>query len=94
MTRKTELDGSESAGPRHGVALEPLVSRCSSGFALRLSIAIERESMRECDVAKRSGIDPTQINHFTRGRREPNLANLARILAVLQNTDARWLVCG
>lgn len=74
--------------------IDPLVSRSASGFALRLSIAIERENLLECDVAKRSGIDATQVNHFTRGRRKPSLENLARILSALPNIDARWLVCG
>lgn len=87
-TKTTELDGAVCD------RLEPLVSRSASGFALRLSIAIEREGLLECDVAMRSGIDATQINHFTRGRREPSRANLARILASLPNIDARWLVCG
>lgn len=71
-----------------------LVSRSASGFDWRLSIAIEREGLLECDLARRSGVDATQINHFTRGRREPSLANLTRILKALPNTDARWLVCG
>lgn len=86
--KTTELDGAVCG------RLEPLVSRSAATFALRLSVAIERERLLERDVSKRSGIDATQINHFTRGRREPSLANLARILAALPNTDARWLVCG
>lgn len=94
MPRTTDTETNDQGRSRHGVGFEPLVSLPASSFALRLSIAIEREGLLECDVAMRSGIDATQINHFTRGRREPSRANLARILAVLPHTDARWLVCG
>jgi len=69
-------------------------SHFGSGFAARLSIAIERAILLECDVAQRSGIDATAINHFTRGRREPRRANLARLLCALPGVDARWLICG
>jgi hypothetical protein len=74
--------------------LDQLVSCVGSGFATRLSIAIEHENLLECDLAQRSGIDATAINHFTRGRREPSRANLARLLRALPGTDARWLICG
>ena len=88
MTKATKPNAPPSDGA------DAIVNRFDSGFAVRLSLAIERENLLECDVAKRSGLDATAINHFTRGRREPSLGNLARLLNALPKTDARWLVCG
>ena len=64
------------------------------GFALRLSIAIEQEDILERDLAMRTGIEPMAISQFTRGRSEPGIAELIRILRALPGVNARWLICG
>lgn len=65
-----------------------------SGFGERLSIAMKVVGVRQVDVACASGIDQAQLSNMVRGEREPNLANLARLLNALPGCDARWLVCG
>ncbi len=38
--------------------------------------------------------DEAHLYHMLAGRHHPSLATLQRILAVLPQADARWLVCG
>ena len=64
------------------------------GFALRLSIAIEQEDLRESHLAESTGISADIINQFTRGRIEPSILDLVCILRALPGVNARWLICG
>lgn len=90
----TNIEANSEARRAFCGRVHSVVSREDTAFAARLSLAIERENLLECDVAERSGLDATAINHFTRGRREPSRANMARLLCALPGVDARWLICG
>lgn len=70
------------------------MSEPTEKFAERLSRAMKSYGVSPSQMASRTGLDITAVSHFTSGRREPSLANSARILQALPNVDARWLITG
>ncbi len=60
-------------------------------FSNRLLMAIEVSSISQTELAKLSGINPTQINHFINSDREPTLRNLAKMMPHLK-VNAAWLI--
>lgn len=60
-------------------------------FAMRLRQTREAQSISQSDLASKCGLQPSAISHFETGRREPNIANLARLAGALRkSTD--WLL--
>jgi transcriptional regulator with XRE-family HTH domain len=67
---------------------------CASSFGERLKKAMEMHCMTQVEFAEKSGTRPMEINHWVSGRREPSIANLARLLKALPNTRIDWLITG
>ncbi len=52
-------------------------------FGRRLKISRELEGYTQASVAERSGLDPTAINHFEKGRRMPSLGSFYKLAKVI-----------
>jgi transcriptional regulator with XRE-family HTH domain len=55
---------------------------------------MEMHDMSQVEFAEKSGTRTTEINHWVSGRREPSIANLARLLKALPHTRIDWLITG
>lgn len=63
-------------------------------FGDRLKKAMWIHGMTQAEFARKSGVQPMEINHWVNGRREPSRANLAKLIRALPRTRARWLIAG
>lgn len=64
----------------------------ASDFAWRLNRCLNLAAISQIELANRTGLKPSQINHFCCGRRLPNLQNFRRICASLPEVDPRFLM--
>lgn len=55
-------------------------------FHQRLRLIREVRGMSQADLAKASGINPTQIAHFEGGKRQPSLDNFRALVLALRCT--------
>jgi transcriptional regulator with XRE-family HTH domain len=55
----------------------------TGSFATRLRNVREMSSLSQSELAKKAGVNATQIAHFEGGKREPNLENLIKIIKAL-----------
>lgn len=55
----------------------------TGSFATRLRNVREMSSLSQSELAKKAGVNATQIAHFEGGSREPNLENLIKIIKAL-----------
>jgi transcriptional regulator with XRE-family HTH domain len=65
-----------------------------STFEERLLMAMEAHEMTQTEFATRSGCSLTEIGHWVRGRRQPGVTNLARLIRALPGVNVRWLIAG
>ncbi len=65
-----------------------------TAFAHRLRSAMQTENITSAELARRTGIDKTNISHLVTGDRAPSMGTLSRLLVSLPNVSARWLVTG
>lgn len=63
-----------------------------ASFARRLNSCLDRARISQLELAHRTGLKPTQINHFCCGRRLPNLRNFSKICQSLPMADPRYLM--
>ncbi|AKH19431.1 helix-turn-helix domain-containing protein [Sedimenticola thiotaurini] len=61
-------------------------------FAKRLNSCLHQARISQLELANRTGLKPTQINHFCCGRRLPNLRNFSKICQSLPGADPRYLM--
>ncbi len=61
-------------------------------FAQRLNSCLSKAQISQLELANRTGLKPSQINHFCCGRRLPNLRNFAKICESLPTADPRFLM--
>ncbi len=64
----------------------------ASEFAWRLNRCLHLAAISQTELAQRTGLKPSQINHFCCGRRLPNLQNFRKICASLPEVDPRFLM--
>ena len=64
-------------------------------FAKRLRIAIEESGMTMSVVARLAHLgDCAHLSNLCAGRKAPSFEVLRRLVVVLPDADARWLICG
>ncbi|WP_275099124.1 helix-turn-helix domain-containing protein [Sedimenticola hydrogenitrophicus] len=61
-------------------------------FAQRLNSCLHQARISQLELANRTGLKPSQINHFCCGRRLPNLRNFTKICRSLPGADPRFLM--
>ncbi len=61
-------------------------------FARRLNHCLDQARISQLELANRTGLKPSQINHFCCGRRLPNLRNFSKICQSLPLVDPRYLM--
>lgn len=61
-------------------------------FSWRLNQCMSKSGITQMELAQRTGMLPSQINHFCSGRREPSLRNLVRICESLPTADPVYLL--
>ena len=68
-----------------------------NAFARRLNSCLNQAKISQLELASRTGMKPSQINHFCCGRRLPSLKNFTKICQSLPMADPRFLMgltCG
>lgn len=60
-------------------------------FVERLQERADELGLTQADVARLAGLNERRFNHYARGRRQPDLATLVRIAAILKTTP-NWLL--
>ncbi|NBC32198.1 MAG: helix-turn-helix domain-containing protein [Alphaproteobacteria bacterium] len=60
-------------------------------FGERCEARREQLGLSQAEVARRAGLDPTQLNHYVRGRHDPPLHGIVRICRVLDLTPGQLL---
>ncbi|WP_420492986.1 helix-turn-helix domain-containing protein [Sedimenticola selenatireducens] len=63
-----------------------------AAFAQRLNSCLSKARVSQLELANRTGLKPSQINHFCCGRRLPNLRNFTKICQSLPAADPRYLM--
>lgn len=53
-------------------------------FADRLKMVMELQGISQRELAERTGLEESHVSHFATGRREPSLANFAKIVRALK----------
>lgn len=62
-------------------------------FATRLRRARENRQLKQADLARRTGLQPSAISQFETGQREPSPENLRKLAAALE-TSTDYLLTG